>query len=40
MQTAKLNPWSYPEGMEQGLAVSGIERLVFLSGQCAVGPDG
>jgi len=40
MQTRKLNPWSYPEGMDQGVAISGFSQLVFVSGQCAVDPDG
>ncbi|QDY71691.1 RidA family protein [Qingshengfaniella alkalisoli] len=40
MKIRKLNPWTYPEGMDQGLMISDFNRLVFVSGQCAVGPDG
>ncbi|TYR35471.1 RidA family protein [Mesorhizobium microcysteis] len=40
MQLRKLNPWTYPEGMDQGLMISDFNRLVFVSGQCAVGEDG
>lgn len=40
MQIRKLNPWAYPEGMDQGVMISDFNRLVFVSGQCAVGPDG
>ena len=40
MQTQRLNPWTYPEGMDQGLAVSNARRLVFVSGQCAVDAEG
>ena len=40
MQIRKLNPWTYPEGMDQGVMISDFSRLVFVSGQCAVGADG
>ncbi|MBO6724285.1 MAG: RidA family protein [Rhizobiaceae bacterium] len=40
MQLRKINPWSYPEGMDQGVEISNFSRLIFVSGQCAVGPDG
>lgn len=40
MQSRKLNPWTYPEGMDQGVMISDFNRLVFVSGQCAVGADG
>ena len=29
-----------PEGLDQGLLVEGHRRLLFVSGQCAVSPDG
>lgn len=40
MQIRKLNPWTYPEGMDQGVMISDFNRLVFVSGQCAVDADG
>lgn len=40
MQVRKLNPWRYPEGMDQGIMISGFGRLVFVSGQCAVDAGG
>lgn len=40
MNVKKLNPWSYPEGMDQGVSVTDFRQLVFVSGQCAVDPDG
>lgn len=40
MQVRKLNPWSYPEGMDQGIMITNFNRLVFVSGQCAVAADG
>ncbi len=40
MEIRKLNPWSFPEGMDQGILISNFSQMVFVSGQCAVGPDG
>ncbi len=40
MQVRKLNPWTYPEGMDQGVMISGFSRLLFVSGQCSVAADG
>ncbi|MGI3128752.1 RidA family protein [Nitratireductor sp. PBL-C9] len=40
MRIRKLNPWTYPEGMDQGVMISDFSRLVFVSGQCAVDADG
>jgi enamine deaminase RidA (YjgF/YER057c/UK114 family) len=40
MRRATVNPWTYPEGLDQGLLIEGHRRLLFVSGQCAVSPDG
>lgn len=40
MHSRKLNPWTYPEGMDQGVMISDFSRLIFVSGQCAVAADG
>lgn len=40
MKRTPLNPWTFPEGMDQGLALDEVRRLVFVSGQCAVDAEG
>lgn len=33
MRRTPVNPWTYPEGMDQGILVEGHRRLLFVSGQ-------
>ncbi|PSL00758.1 enamine deaminase RidA (YjgF/YER057c/UK114 family) [Murinocardiopsis flavida] len=40
MQRTVVNPWSYPEGLDQGVMIEGHRRLLFVSGQCSVSPEG
>jgi enamine deaminase RidA (YjgF/YER057c/UK114 family) len=40
MKRTAVNPWTYPEGLDQGLLIEGHRRLLFVSGQCAVSADG
>ncbi|MFD3683983.1 RidA family protein [Nocardiopsis sp. NPDC058631] len=40
MRRTVVNPWTYPEGLDQGILVEGHQRLLFVSGQCAVSADG
>lgn len=35
-----MNPWDYSEGFDQGVLVEEQRRMLFLSGQAAVGADG
>ncbi|MFB8762220.1 RidA family protein [Nocardiopsis alba] len=40
MRRTLVNPWSYPEGLDQGILIEGHRRLLFVSGQCAVSAEG
>ncbi|GAB3746774.1 RidA family protein [Nocardiopsis nanhaiensis] len=40
MRRTTVNPWTYPEGMDQGVLVEGHQRLLFVSGQCSVSAEG
>ncbi|MFC7328244.1 RidA family protein [Marinactinospora rubrisoli] len=40
MHRTAVNPWNYPEGFDQGVLIEGHRRLLFVSGQCAVSPEG
>ncbi|SIO87373.1 RidA family protein [Nocardiopsis sp. JB363] len=40
MRRTPVNPWTYPEGMDQGILIEGHRRLLFVSGQCAVDAQG
>ncbi|WP_431869786.1 RidA family protein [Nocardiopsis eucommiae] len=40
MRRTAINPWTYPEGMDQGILVEGHQRLLFVSGQCSVSATG
>ncbi|GHC74772.1 hypothetical protein GCM10007079_09290 [Nocardiopsis terrae] len=40
MRRTTVNPWTYPEGMDQGILIEGHQRLLFVSGQCSVSETG
>ena len=40
MRRTTVNPWTYPEGMDQGVLIEGHRRLLFVSGQCSVSAEG
>ncbi|PWV57652.1 RidA family protein [Nocardiopsis sp. L17-MgMaSL7] len=40
MRRTTINPWTYPEGMDQGVLIEGHQRLLFVSGQCSVSATG
>ncbi|NTF09825.1 RidA family protein [Agrobacterium rubi] len=42
METKSINPWNWQEGLgfAHATEVSGMSRVLTLSGQCATGPDG
>lgn len=40
MTAQPLNPWTFAEGMDQGLLVPSLRDLVIVSGQCSVSPEG
>lgn len=42
MDTRSINPWNWQDGFgfAHATEVSGIARVLTLSGQCATGPDG
>ncbi len=42
MAVTSVNPWTWQQGFgfSQGVSITGIERIVEVSGQCATGPDG
>ncbi|GAA1459423.1 RidA family protein [Nocardiopsis exhalans] len=40
MLRTTVNPWTYPEGMDQGVLIEGHQRLLFVSGQCSVSATG
>ncbi|WP_017547013.1 RidA family protein [Nocardiopsis prasina] len=40
MRRTTINPWTYPEGMDQGGLIEGHQRLLFVSGQCSVSATG